>query len=153
MKTRLLLAAGLVAGFASAGAATEYQGDFFVVKTSKACEASPFFVGAYIRGRFAPAGLSGNGDDTSFGLHWGRYSTSYVTKGEPAKKYTKASSVGILAGHWSWKSSKVSYADVSPSNIKESTGKIDMVVKIKNADSFKNCTITLDGSVTKRPGS
>jgi len=153
MKARIVLAAGLVAGFASAGAATEFQGDFFVVKTSKACNESPYFVGAYIRGRFAPAGLSGNGDDTSYGLHWGRYSTSYVTKGEPSKKFVKADSVGILAGHWSWQSSKVSYPEISPAKIKENTGKIDMVVKIKNADGFKNCNVTLDGSVTKRPGS
>jgi len=151
MKTTVLSLAILSIAMINVSHSNEYQGDFFIIGLSSGCDSAPYRQGGWARFRMNLAGVGNTGDYTKFGIHWGRFTTSYSTKGKPSPKFKKANSAGIATGYWTWNNSKVKYTELYPKSIDENTEKIDMDITIKNFDNVKGCTAIWSGSITKRP--
>ena len=141
----------LAAATSSASAIEVWQGNLFITAANAACagnwSANQFFTAVY-----RPAGLSDNGPSTMLALFGQRTAMSYVVDGALSGNGTYTGRRLLSsAGFFFWENGTYSQATVTPASVSKITKTVVIRVKLATFANTGNCTVTLQGSLGKRP--
>jgi hypothetical protein len=149
---RLMLASMLLAGTISTASAVEvWQGDLFATAATTECAAVSWSVNEFARAIFRPANVTDNGPNSVLVVLGGRSAQRYSVTGNLAGNGSySATAIGSSTNIFSWNGA-FSQASVKPAAPTATT--VTLVVKARLANFFNvaNCTLTLQGSLGKRP--
>ncbi|MEJ8574933.1 hypothetical protein [Microbaculum marinum] len=153
IRTAFLGAVGAVLLASPASAATEeWRGGVYLTAETPACAEDGYQDREYVNVRYRPKGLGDNGPDSRISFfHPLFFATSYRRTGNFTKSYKPVQGGGMSASVWAFENTPRLKLKQSPARLKPSTPSVYITGVIRNYGDYVGCTMSFEGSLTKRP--